>query len=63
MNRSRPNVVREYIERVRCVIWNRKMIKSKRLDSLGLVPEEAGKGDCKFTRSNNIFRETDSFCF
>ena len=41
-----PSAVREYLERVQCIVWSRKLILLEQLeDSLGLAPRTARKGD------------------
>lgn len=41
-----PSVVREFLERVQCVVWSRRLVLLQHLtDSLALVPPQAKKGD------------------
>ncbi|KAF2237705.1 HET-domain-containing protein [Viridothelium virens] len=41
-----PSAVREYLERVQCVVWSRRLILlGEQEDSLGLAPRTAKKGD------------------
>ncbi|KAI9665104.1 MAG: hypothetical protein M1821_006552 [Bathelium mastoideum] len=41
-----PSAVREYLERVQCIVWSRRLILLEELeDSLGIAPREASKGD------------------
>jgi hypothetical protein len=42
-------IMAEFLERAHCVIWNRKLIKSKKSESLGLAPEDAREDDCKYS--------------
>ncbi|KAK5115392.1 hypothetical protein LTR85_009852 [Meristemomyces frigidus] len=41
-----PSAVRDFLERVQCMVWSRRLILFKRLDgSLGLAPINSKKGD------------------
>ncbi|KAL9096087.1 MAG: hypothetical protein Q9165_001609 [Trypethelium subeluteriae] len=41
-----PSAVREYLERVQCVVWSRRLILlDEQEDALGLAPRTAKKGD------------------
>ncbi|OCL02264.1 HET-domain-containing protein [Glonium stellatum] len=45
---GRCSILTEFVERVRCVVWNRRLIRSKRLRMLGLVPDSAENTDLIF---------------
>ena len=40
-----PSAVQEFLERVQCVVWSRRLILLEKLGSLGLAPSAARKGD------------------
>ena len=44
---GRCSILTEFVERVRCVVWNRRLIRSKSLRALGLVPDSTEDKDCK----------------
>ena len=44
---GRCSILTGFVERVRCVVWNRRLIRSKSLKALGLVPDSTEDKDCK----------------
>ncbi|OCK93362.1 uncharacterized protein K441DRAFT_723434 [Cenococcum geophilum 1.58] len=45
---GRCSILTEFVERVRCVVWNRRLIRSKGLRALGLVPDSTEDKDLIF---------------
>lgn len=45
INHGHCTIVAEYLRRVQAVIWNRRLMHTKHGNHLGLVPENAKKGD------------------